>query len=79
LIEEGILRQFEEIEERVGTLMEARDSLLAANSNLQQTVEELEKKLLDKTEQEHGFLEQRDLVRTKIDALLGKLNRIDEP
>lgn len=79
MIEEGILRQFEEIEERVGTLIEARDSLLAANSNLQQTVEELEKKLLDKTEQEHGFLEQRDLVRTKIDALLGKLNRIDEP
>lgn len=78
MIEEGILRQFEEIEERVGTLIEARDSLLAANSNLQQTVEELEKKLQDKTEQEHGFLEQRDLVRTKIDALLGKLNRIDE-
>lgn len=79
MIEEGILRQFEEIEERVGALMEARDSLLAANSKLHQTVEELEKKLQDKTEQEDVFLEQRDLVRNKIEALLGKLNRIDEP
>ena len=78
MIEEGILRQFEQIEERVGKLLEDRNSLLAANSELKEKVAELEKKLQDKSEQERVFLDQRDLVRQKIDGLLNKLNRINE-
>lgn len=74
----GILRQFDEIEDKVEKLLSSCKNLETANSQLQEKVERLEKELREKTEAEKLFTEQRDLVREKIDGLLKKLSNISE-
>lgn len=73
-----ILRQFQEIEQKVERLIEIRKSLETKNSELQNKMESLEQELQIKVEAENRFIEERAMVRSKIDGLLGRLEDISE-
>ncbi|MDO9565469.1 MAG: hypothetical protein Q7J15_01810 [Candidatus Desulfaltia sp.] len=75
---ELILRQFEEIEKKVVRLVDICKSHEAANAELRKTIERLEQELQSKVEAEESYSEERDLVRSKVDGLLVKLNTIIE-
>jgi hypothetical protein len=69
-----ILRQFEEIEEKVVRLIDVCKSHEATNAELRKTIERLEQEL----QAEESYLEERDVVRSKVDGLLVRLNNIIE-
>lgn len=73
-----ILRQFEEIEEKVVRLIDVCKSHEATNAELRKRIERLEQELQTRVEAEESYLEERDLVRSKVDALLVRLNNIIE-
>ena len=73
-----IVRQFDEIEQKVGKLIEASKSLEAANQELQKKVDLLEKELQGKIAVESNYIEERDLIRSKIDNLLVRLAEMTE-
>ena len=73
-----ILKQFNEIENRVESLISRCSSLVTANSALTATVENLEIKLREKEAAENQDSEIRTLIRSKIDNLLERLDGITE-
>ncbi len=73
-----ILKQFNEIEDRVESLISRCSSLEKANSELTATVESLEATLKDKVVAENQDSEIRTLIRSKIDNLLERLDGITE-
>ena len=76
---EFILRQFEEIEEKVIKLIDVCKSHEADNAELRKTIERLEQELQTRVEAEESYSEERDLVQSKVDGLLVRLNNILEP
>lgn len=75
---ELILRQFEEIEEKVVRLVDICKGHESTNAELKATIERLEKELQHKIEAEENYSEERGLVRSKIDSLLARLNNTIE-
>lgn len=75
---ELILRQFEEIEQKVVRLIDICKAHEASNAELKATIERLEKELQHKIEAEENYSEERSLVRSKIDGLLARLDNIIE-
>ena len=73
-----ILKQFNEIENRVESLISRCSSLETANSELTAAVEKLEATLKDKEAVENQDGEVRTLIRSKIDSLLERLDGITE-
>ena len=73
-----IVRQFDEIEQKVGRLIEASKSLEATNQELQRKVASLERELQGKITVESNYIEERDLIRSKIDNLLVRLAEMTE-
>ena len=73
-----ILEQFNEIENRVESLISRCSSLERANSELTTAVENLEATLKDKEAVENQDGEVRTLIRSKIDSLLERLDGITE-
>ena len=73
-----ILKQFNEIENRVESLISRCSSLGKANSELTATVENLETKLREKESAENQDSEVKTLIRSKIDNLLERLDGITE-
>jgi protein-arginine kinase activator protein McsA len=75
---EIILRQFEEIEQKVGKLIDVCKSLEATNLELRNKIRMLEEDLQGKVEVENNYQEEKALIRSKIDGLLAKLEDITE-
>lgn len=75
---ELILQQFEEIEQKVEKIIAQCISLENTNSELRDKIERLENNLEEKDQAEKEYFKEKDLVRTKIDDLLVKLNDFDE-
>ena len=73
-----ILQQFEEIEQKVERLIGLCKSLEAANSELRGKVETLERELQAKINQEDRYAEEKDLIRSKVDSLLARLEDVAE-
>lgn len=73
---EEILRQFEEIENKVEKLIGQCKSLEANNLQLADRVKELEQELEQKAEAENHHAEEKTFIRSKIDNLLSKLKDI---
>jgi len=73
---ELILRQFDEIEKKVENLLEAFQALEATNRQLHDKIESLNAELQSRIEAEEKYAKERDLIRLKIDGLLGKLEDI---
>lgn len=73
-----ILKQFNEIENRVESLMSRCGSLERTNSELTAMVANLETKLKDKEASENQEGEIKTLIRSRIDNLLERLDGITE-
>ena len=73
-----ILQQFDEIEKKVERMIEALKSLEATNKELRDKIENLNEELKGKVEAEKSYGEERDLIRSKIDSLLVRLEEIAE-
>jgi hypothetical protein len=73
-----ILQQFEEIEQKVEKLIGVCQSLEATKRELMTKVEALEKELQGKVEIANRYAEEKDLIRSKIDSLLVRMEEISE-
>ena len=73
---EIIFREFEELEQKIDTLVKACKSYEAENIELKEKIERLEEELQGKVEAENSYQRERELIRSKIDSLLGKLTDI---
>jgi predicted nuclease with TOPRIM domain len=71
-----VLQQFEEIERKIEKVIERCKSLEAENTRLLTEIERSERELGIKAEAEKNFLEEKALVRLKIDDLLARLENI---
>lgn len=76
--DQEVLTQFDKIEKRVEKLIETCGSLEAANVELNNKYERLKQEANGKADAEKRYLEQRDLIRSKIDSLLSRLNSYSE-
>jgi len=76
--DEDVLSQFDKIEEKVEKLIETCRSLEAANIELNNKYERLRQEADGKANAEKRYLEQRDLIRSKVDSLLSRLNSYSE-
>lgn len=75
---EFILKQFEEIEKKVENLINVCKSFKTTNLELRNKVERLEEELQGKVETENDYAQERALIRSKIDGLLGRLEDMTE-
>jgi cell division protein ZapB len=75
---EAILQQFELIEKKVEHVVQARKQLQKENEDLNNRIERLENQIMEKTEAEKKNGEITELVRAKIDSLIGRLEGIAE-
>jgi len=75
---EQILQQFDEIERKVEKLIAAKNTLEAANAELRSENQRLNDELRGKIEAEKSYHEERNLIRSKIDNLLFKLEEMAE-
>ncbi|HIJ54546.1 MAG TPA: hypothetical protein HPQ03_00320 [Deltaproteobacteria bacterium] len=73
-----ILQQFDQIEQKIGKLVEVSKSAEAAKEGLRKKIDSLEKELQGKLEEEKTYIEERELIRSKIDNLLVRLDEITE-
>ena len=73
---ELILRLFEKIEKKVESLIEVNKSLEATNLELGNKIKRLEEELQGKVEAENNYVEERALIRSRIDSLLVRLEDI---
>lgn len=75
---ELILQQFDQIERKVERLIEVCNALEATNTELKNRIGELEADLQQKIEAEGGYIQEKDLIRSKIDGLLARLDNISQ-
>ncbi len=73
---ENILQQFDEIEKKVERLMKICKSLEVTNAELSNKNKQIEEELLGKVKAEDNSEKERDLIRSKIEGLLTKLEDI---
>ena len=73
---EFILKQFEEIEQKVEKLIEFCNSLEATNLEQKNKIKSLEEEIQGKVEAERNYAEEKALIRSKIDGLLVKLDEV---
>ena len=72
-----IFKQFEELENKLENLIGICKSYERENAELKLRIEKLEEELQGKVTAENHYLEERELIRSKIDGLIGKFNEID--
>ena len=75
---EIILRQFEEIEKKVDNFINGYKSLEAKNLELRDKIKRLEEELQGKVDAENKYTQEKNLIRSKIDSLLVRLEDITE-
>lgn len=75
---EKVLRQFDEIEQKVGKLIDVCKSLEATNLEFKTKIKRLEEELKGKVEAENNYQEERALIRSKVDSLLARLEDLTE-
>lgn len=73
---ELILRQFDEIENRLEKLVAVCKSYETANLELKNKIAKLEEELEGKVEKEKSYMQERDIIKSKIDNLLSRLSGI---
>ena len=68
-----LIRRFEAIEQKVEKLLEALRSLEQTNSKLNEKILTVEGELQGKVAAEQRLIEERELIRSRIDKLLARL------
>ena len=74
----NISNQFDDIEKKVARLIEICKRHEAANLELKNKIKSLEEELLGKIEAEKSYTQKKALIRSKIDSLLVKIEKIME-
>jgi uncharacterized coiled-coil DUF342 family protein len=75
---EVIMRQFEELEQKLEKVVALCKSYETINSELKNKIVKIEEELQGKIEAEKSYSQERDLIRSRIDNLLSKLNGFTE-
>ena len=75
---EFVLKQFDEIEQKVERLIEICNALEATNLEQKNKIKSLEEEIQGKVEAERSYAEEKALIRSKIDGLLTRINEISE-
>ncbi len=75
---ENVMLQFDQIEKKIVSLIKLCKSLEASNAELAAQVKTMEAELQKKVEIEKTYSEQKAMIRSKIDALLTKLDALSE-
>ncbi len=75
---EAVIQQFSKLEEKIEYLIESRKRIEAENSRLNQENQKLAAQLQERIVAEKQHFELKDLVRSKIDSLMGRLDEISE-
>ncbi|GAB6909836.1 hypothetical protein DESC_930005 [Desulfosarcina cetonica] len=73
---EEIIQQFELIEQKVERVVQAHQTLQQENETLKKRIEELENIINQKVEREKQHESFTDVIRTKIDSLIGRLEGV---
>ncbi len=71
---EQLFSQFDAIEEKVEQLFSKIQLLETVNAQLKEQISDLEKGVKRKAEEEEKYLEEKALIRSKIDGLIQKIN-----
>lgn len=72
--EESIFQEFDKLESKLNGLIEQCETLKAQNAQLEAEAAALEEELRLKTENEEKLMEERSMVRSRIDGLLARVN-----
>jgi len=75
---EFILRQFQEIEEKVGRVIDLCKSQENINLELRNRIKILEEEIQEKVEAENNYVAEKGLIRSKIDSVLARLEEIED-
>lgn len=75
---EHILRQFEELEQKIEKLVDIRRSLESTNSELLSKNKLLEDELRGQIEAQENYTQEKARIRSKIDSLLARLEEVTE-
>ena len=75
---DSALDQFELVERKIGRLIEICQALEGERKELTNKINRLEEELQGKVEAENKRKEERDLIRSKVDNLLVKLENFSE-
>jgi len=75
---ELILRQFQEIEDKVRKVTELCKSQETTNLELRNRIKILEEEIQEKVEAENNYAAEKGLIRSKIDSILAKLEEIED-
>jgi len=75
---DSTVEQFELLEGKIGRLLEICKALEVDKNELTNKIKRLEEELQGKVEAENRSREERDLIRSKVDNLLVKLDRFSE-
>jgi cell division septum initiation protein DivIVA len=78
LTNEFVLKQFDEIEQKVERLIEICNALEATNLEQKNKIKSLEEEIQGKVEAERSYAEEKALIRSKIDGLLVKLDAVSK-
>ena len=70
--------QFDQIEQKFGMLIKRCKSLESENFQLTEKIKNFEEIIQNKIETENRFSEQKDMIRSKIDGLLERLDHLSE-
>jgi len=68
-----IIRHIDEVEKKIDTLVGAYAALKKENTELLEQIKRIEQALQEKSEAVMQYAQERDLVRSRIDALLSRL------
>ncbi len=74
-----IIKNFDEIEDKIQKIMDGRNSLEKELQEQKDYIAQLEEELQEKIDAEKKLIEERIFVRSKIDSLLNKLQDIQIP
>ena len=72
-----IIRQFDEIEQKVESLIGVCKKHEAANIELRNKIEDLEAEIQIKIDAENNYKEEKVIIRSKIDGLISKLDNLE--
>lgn len=75
---ENVMLQFDQIEQKFGLLIKRCRSLEVENSQLIEKINDLEATVQKNIDMETSFAEQKDMIRSKIDGLLERLDHLSE-
>jgi len=74
---ELIIRQFDEIEQKVEGLIDVCKKYESANIELRNRIEKLEAEIQIKIDSENNYEQDKAIIRSKIDGLISKLDNLE--